>query len=262
MTSGAEHLEFRVREHGEVAGPLCRLLQAEANKKRKRIIDFFRVFDADASGSVTYAELRRGLTAVLGWNVPPELFRRFCAELDASGDGEVQYKELERAVKRSDPKRREQEEAVRLAAAARAARAEADAATKARAQARLAEDRVAAQARGLADLRRKVAENGGAALLPVARLIKQHADKKGLRVLDIFRKCDTDGSGQLSYAELRAGLALVLGFELPDDLHAGLCAEFDKDGDGDVDYRELHRAVRRFFLAERSTPPRTLLECR
>ena len=106
MTSAAEHLEFRVREHGEVAGPLCRLLQAEANKKRKRIIDFFRVFDADASGSVTYAELRRGLTAVLGWNVPPKLFRRFCAELDASGDGEVQYKELERAVKRSDPKRR------------------------------------------------------------------------------------------------------------------------------------------------------------
>ncbi|KOO28075.1 calmodulin 2-like protein [Chrysochromulina tobinii] len=63
------------------------------------------------------------------------------------------------------------------------------------------------------------------------------------RVIDLFRKWDTDESGTIERAELHACLRAV-GFDAPADVVDELFAEMDVDGSGSVEYKELHRVLR------------------
>lgn len=89
-----------------------------------------------------------------------------------------------------------------------------------------------------------VEANGGSVLLPVANLLKKHADSHRMRITDLFNKTfDANGDGKISYGECRLGLKSILGYPVPPQLFARLCRELDKDGDKEIDYRELHDAV-------------------
>jgi Ca2+-binding EF-hand superfamily protein len=63
------------------------------------------------------------------------------------------------------------------------------------------------------------------------------------RVIDLFRKWDTDENGTIERAELHACLRAV-GFDAPADVVDELFAEMDVDGSGSVEYKELHRVLR------------------
>lgn len=64
------------------------------------------------------------------------------------------------------------------------------------------------------------------------------------RVLDLFRKWDVDGDGIVTRAEFAKALP-DLGFHdcLPSDIDA-LFNTFDKDGEGEISFRELHKMLR------------------
>jgi len=67
--------------------------------------------------------------------------------------------------------------------------------------------------------------------------------KKRLRASDLFKKIDSSGDGNVSGAELRAGLA-DLGFKLSDSDLASIMSVIDKDGGGEVSVKEFDRALR------------------
>merc|ERR1711871_611646 len=64
--------------------------------------------------------------------------------------------------------------------------------------------------------------------------------KNQAKLADIFRKIDTDGSGNVTYKEFRRGLFKV-GIKLNTKEVHELCKGLDKDGDGVVSYLELKR---------------------
>ena len=65
----------------------------------------------------------------------------------------------------------------------------------------------------------------------------------GKRVMDVFRGWDVDGDGQITKAELTAGLArLKLAFD-PADIET-LFADWDPDGSGTLSHRELNTVLK------------------
>lgn len=63
------------------------------------------------------------------------------------------------------------------------------------------------------------------------------------RVMDLFKKWDVDESGTVDRKEWRIALK-ELGFEAPRDVVDELFASMDKDGDGLIDFLELHAQLR------------------
>ena len=74
-------------------------------------------------------------------------------------------------------------------------------------------------------------------------LCKHQADNH-LRVLQVFRQMDTDGSGDIDMEEMRQALD-ALRITHSDTSLRKMFVELDKDGNGTVDYAELNRALRR-----------------
>ena len=64
------------------------------------------------------------------------------------------------------------------------------------------------------------------------------------RVMDLFRKWDEDGDGQVSRAEFVRAMA-ALKIEVTDDEVDAVWRIFDRDGSGSVDFREVQRELHR-----------------
>ncbi|KAL9191603.1 hypothetical protein ACHAXT_001309 [Thalassiosira profunda] len=60
--------------------------------KKKRLIDVFRAFDADANGTLSYEEFHRGMQK-LDIDVSVAEVAALIAEVDSDGDGEIDYQE-------------------------------------------------------------------------------------------------------------------------------------------------------------------------
>jgi Ca2+-binding EF-hand superfamily protein len=67
--------------------------------------------------------------------------------------------------------------------------------------------------------------------------IKAALQRESLRVLDLFRQMDDDGSGDISKKEFRKALSEV-GLRAPHEAIDALFMEFDKDGCGTIEYNE------------------------
>ncbi|XP_019620314.1 PREDICTED: leucine-rich repeat-containing protein 74B-like isoform X2 [Branchiostoma belcheri] len=72
----------------------------------------------------------------------------------------------------------------------------------------------------------------------VLTALRMHIEKRGLRMWDVFRAMDEDGSMTVSREEFRVGIRNT-GIELEDEELDVLIDYLDKDGDGDIDYEEL-----------------------
>ena len=95
--------------------------------------------------------------------------------------------------------------------------------------------------------RLKVEEKMRLADSPLDKLsIKLHYEirKNLVKLSDVFSQMDTDGSGSLTYKEFRKGLFNV-GVKLSTKEALILCEGLDKDGDLEINYKELAR-----FLAQ------------
>merc|ERR1711974_275535 len=68
---------------------------------------------------------------------------------------------------------------------------------------------------------------------------------QNLRLVDMFKSIDTDGSQALSYQEFQEGLEKV-NIPLPTESLQTLLRFLDRDGDGYVDFKELMEGQREY----------------
>ena len=203
----------------------------------KRIIDLFRAFDINGDGKVTKAEFRAALP-MLGFDASngPNLDLVFDA-MDAQGkqDGELEYEELERALRRTDIVLKKELQAGAVAF-----------------------DMGVEQA---FDLRKTHLPSDGIVKAPLreatveamARSIKFNA----ARVTDLLKSLDINGDGFVTKREFREALPL-LGFGQGG--HSAIDALFDQldaSGDGKLEYAELAAKLSRQVapMAAKVHPP-------
>ena len=73
--------------------------------------------------------------------------------------------------------------------------------------------------------------------------------EKRCRTVDLFRKIDESGDGVVSPDEFREGLT-QFGFSPSNNEFRALMKYLDKDGDGEVDYREFDKAIKKVIKME------------
>ena len=73
--------------------------------------------------------------------------------------------------------------------------------------------------------------------------------EKRQRTVDLFRKIDESGDGVVDPDEFRAGLD-AFGFTTSDEDFKSLMGVLDKDGDGEVDFREFDKAIKKAVKLE------------
>ena len=61
-------------------------------------------------------------------------------------------------------------------------------------------------------------------------------------MIDLFRKWDSDGDGEISLPEFHKAIA-KLGFEADKQIINELFAAWDPDGSGTLDFRELRQKI-------------------
>ena len=96
-------------------------------------------------------------------------------------------------------------------------------------------------------LRREIGEPDIGAVKAISELpaeLHRHFRAHFTRILDAFKRMDTDGDGLLSKAELVAAVA-ELGLPLSDDDATALWKAFDPDGVGSLTLKALDRTLRR-----------------
>lgn len=71
------------------------------SKNAVRVMDLFRQWDADESGTVGKAEFRKAM-GVLGFDVPRAEMDRLFDSWDTSGDGAIDFRELNKLLRRRD----------------------------------------------------------------------------------------------------------------------------------------------------------------
>jgi hypothetical protein len=78
--------------------------------------------------------------------------------------------------------------------------------------------------------------------------LRKTLEQNRSRVMDVFRKWDADASGSVSKQEVRVALQKIEGLaNLPKQEADALFISMDIDGGGDVEFKELNRALRRTF---------------
>ena len=78
---------------------------------------------------------------------------------------------------------------------------------------------------------------------PLAPQLKDALSKNAMRVIDLFREWDANGDGEISKKEFREAMPR-LGFELPKEAINGLFDEYDPDGTGVMDFKELQKMLK------------------
>ncbi|CAK8995484.1 NAD-dependent protein deacetylase sirtuin-2 (Regulatory protein SIR2 homolog 2) (SIR2-like protein 2), partial [Durusdinium trenchii] len=75
-------------------------------------------------------------------------------------------------------------------------------------------------------------------------------DAQKLRTIDLIRRVDTSGDGEVSRTELRKGLEDVLGYTCSNDDFKELMRVLDSDNSGDISCKEMDRALKRAAKGE------------
>ena len=107
--------------------------------------------------------------------------------------------------------------------------------------------------RSCSSLNRSSASLNQPELDPIERLRSSLAKDRG-RVLDLFRRWDCDGNGEIDKREFLQALR-ALGYAQPASTLDAMFDAFDNDGNGTIDYGELHTALRqKAMLSNRLMP--------
>ena len=80
-------------------------------------------------------------------------------------------------------------------------------------------------------------------------------EDKLLRSIDLFRMCDADASGNISFAEFRNVLTVEMGFVMGDYELSQVFSNLDRDKSGMIAYEELHAALKKGTPVHLSTWP-------
>ena len=200
-------------------------------RSSSRVIDLFREWDEDQSGTIELSEFRMAMKAC-GFDVPKAEIDAVFAQLDKDGSGKLEYKELNKMLRTGagstlDP-------ALRPGAMG-------DISGKSANKHALRRGMSGRKGAVLAtSVKLAPVEEGGSVVDQLRGILNQNA----VRIIDLFRDWDEDGNGKIVAKEFRKAIA-ALGYSAPRaDLDA-LFAQLDKDGSGELEYAELNKALRR-----------------
>ena len=213
---------------GEVQKEMREALQRNAGK----VMDYFKEWDTDGSGSVSKKEFRRAWTA-LGIRVEATESDALFDAFDPSGDGAIDYKELNKLLRRREkvvPKKGPlpgQEKKGKPAKVVMSG--------KEFAQKKLAAKQTSSLLRNV-----DLDEDSG---VPYSVQLRQHLQKNAVRVIDLFREWDADASGTVSKQEFADNMKL-LGLNVPQSAVYEVFDSMDPDRSGEIEYQELNKLLR------------------
>jgi len=199
-----------------------------------RVIDLFREWDDDDSGSVDAKEFGKAIKA-LGFEASKEEIAEVFKQLDADGSGSLEYKELNRMLRAGAGSKLD----ASLQPGA-ASKIETRADMLARGKEKRALTRVGKKGAALAPSVQLAPVDGKSVMEQLRDVLSANA----VRVIDLFRDWDEDGSGSIDKKEFRKSIA-ALGYKAPKQDIDAVFDELDKDRSGQVDYHELNKALRR-----------------
>jgi Ca2+-binding EF-hand superfamily protein len=160
-----------------------------------RVIDLFRQWDEDGSGEIDQKEFRQAVQAMgFDFGFEPAEIDRLFSELDVDGSGQLDYKELnkvlrdKRAAKGLDP----------MLQAGAAGEIVMKAKTKYALRRRISSNRTALVMKGEID--------ASSSDKTVAQQLRDLLTANAVRVIDLFRQWDEDGSGDIDKGEFRKGM--------------------------------------------------------
>ena len=221
-------------------------------KNAVRIVDLFKDWDDDQSGTVTRDEFHKAM-AELEFNVPKEAIDELFSQWDPDNSGSLELKELEKILKRGDMTEEEQEAQLKLQAAARGRAARKAAADKKK-EAEAAHQAKLAKARPQqANAVRKGPAGEGSSIKfdidedsdkSVAEQLRDALIENSVRIIDLFNDWDDDHNGKVTRDEFHKAMA-QLQFEVPAEAIDVLFAEWDPDGSGALELKELQKLLRR-----------------
>ena len=210
-----------------------KLIRSALKSKLARVIDVFRQLDDDGSGTIDGPEFEKGLKE-MGLDAPMEALGAIWASFDAGGSGLISYGEMDKAIVRS-----------------------------VRTHPKLPP--LPLKAKNPVALRRGEVSKKNASLMQhldlanaapeeLPALIRSAMQERLLRVIDVFRQLDDDGSGMIDGREFAKGLE-EMGLRAPPEAVGAIFASFDPDGDELLEYDEMHELLARSFEQSPELPP-------
>ena len=207
-------------------------LRDALSRSASRVIDLFRQWDEDESGSVEIHEFRRAIAA-LGFDAPIAEVDAVFKQLDADGSGQLEYKELNKMLRKGAGSSLD-------ASLQPGAMGE----IKTKGENKHALRRGVASGKKNAVLPSSVTLEMGPEGKPINEQLREILNQNAVRVIDLFRSWDDDGDGKISAKEFRKAIA-ALGYNAPKAEINAVFAQLDLDKSGEIDYHELNRALRR-----------------
>ena len=223
LSSGAggapEHVQ--VTDAGTEQKSAAALLQEALFKASARIIDLFREWDSDGSGTISRDAFQRAM-AELEHRAPVEEVDALFLKWRSDKTGVLEINELERLLRRGASVMKssidmgcENKHALRTGAVDKAG---------------------STLLQGFAI--------DAASELSVAEQLRDALSKAAVRVIDLFREWDDDNSGMVSKEEFRRGMA-EMGLKASIEEVDKVFDAFDPDGSGSVELQEFGRMLRR-----------------
>ena len=208
--------------------PVAEQLRAALVAKAVRVVDLFREWDDDESGTVTKKEFRQGMKQ-LGLDYPKQAMDELFDEWDPDKSGELELKELSKQLRRGAD--------ITIAKELQAGGA-GEIVMK-------SENKVKLRTAKLD--RRNSTRMQGIDLdesKPVAEQLRAALVAKAVRVIDLFREWDDDDSGCVTKKEFRRGMG-EMGLDFPAAAMDELFDEWDPDKSGHLELSEITKQLRR-----------------
>jgi len=200
-------------------------------RSSSRVVDLFRMWDEDRSGTVDKGEFHKAVRA-LGFDVQREDTDAVFESLDDDKSGNLEYKELNEMLRKGVG-------AERAKANLKRAPRQADRSRGAKVSAKETNvNYMTSRAAALPPMVKLDASGEVTIEEQLFEILKEHQ----VKLIDLFREWDDDGNGALDKKELRKSIA-ALGYDAPKKDIDAFFDSVDTDKSGWIEYHELKAAL-------------------